>query len=270
MTLADIQQESLRVLEEFHSFCTGNGLAYSLAYGTLIGAIRHKGFIPWDDDIDVIMPRPDYEKLLNLYTNSNDFILLYPKKGVCSLGYARLCDISRTDVTSKSPWFTGKTGVWIDIFPIDAIPEDYDTATKKYLRCHKMYRTLLAKRRAQRYIESDSILTRLHGYMSLLIGNRNPTGYATEFDKYCKEIPYGSTSRVMDFASPIGTKVFTYAVEDMNEYIDLEFCGKTFRGAKNYDTMLRAQYGDYMQLPPAEQQVQGHSVHTYRWKHQDR
>ena len=62
LSLKEIQSQSLEVLQTVHEFCVAEGIQYSLAYGTLIGAIRHKGFIPWDDDIDIIMPRPDYER----------------------------------------------------------------------------------------------------------------------------------------------------------------------------------------------------------------
>ena len=80
LDLKDVQEISYEILKEFKDFCNTNGLRYYLAYGTLIGAIRHKGFIPWDDDIDVFMPRPDYEKLLQLYTDNANYQLYSPRK----------------------------------------------------------------------------------------------------------------------------------------------------------------------------------------------
>ena len=67
MALKEIQQVSLDILKDVHQFCINNGIHYSLCYGTLLGAIRHNGFIPWDDDIDIMMPRPDYDRFVNTY-----------------------------------------------------------------------------------------------------------------------------------------------------------------------------------------------------------
>ena len=76
----DIQKISYEILKEFKTFCEMHQLRYFMAYGTLLGAVRHEGFIPWDDDIDVFMPRPDYEKLLQLYTDNENYQLYSPRK----------------------------------------------------------------------------------------------------------------------------------------------------------------------------------------------
>ena len=67
LTLKELQQASLDILKDVHSFCEANQIQYSIAYGTLIGALRHKGFIPWDDDVDIVMPRPDFERFCKIY-----------------------------------------------------------------------------------------------------------------------------------------------------------------------------------------------------------
>lgn len=265
MTLSEIQDVSLSVLEEFSSFCESEGLRYSLAYGTLIGAVRHKGFIPWDDDIDVLMPRPDYERLLSLYKDGNGFTLLWPGKDGCSLQYARLCDVSRTRVRSKSPWHDGESGVWIDIFPIDAAPDDLAAAKKKYLKCHVMYRDLLARRRTLRYRDSRGVFSKIKYAFYRLCGRIHATEAAVRLDQFCKEIPYGSTSRVIDFAAPLYKKVFYYTPSDLEDYVRVDFCGKRFFAMKHYDTCLRVQYGDYLKLPPQSQRVPGHSFQNYLW-----
>ena len=96
MTLREVQLFGLEILKDVHHFCTLNGIRYSLAYGTLLGAIRHKGFIPWDDDIDIVMPRPDYEKFCKTFKSDAGYDIFSPVEGDCYLGYARVCDLKRT------------------------------------------------------------------------------------------------------------------------------------------------------------------------------
>ncbi len=266
MTLEDIQNVSLYVLKEFDAFCRKHGLRYSLAYGTLIGAIRHKGFIPWDDDVDVMMPRPDYERLIKEWEDIPGFILRYPKRGQCYLTYARLCDTLRTRVITKSPWLKNEgSGIWIDIFPIDAAPRDEKATRKKYFKCRHAYRKLLLRRRVKRYKSSHLLKDHLKYMFHRLLGRHSVGRRVEAFDALCKEITYGSTPRVIDFCSPLGRKVFTYPLQVLEKYTEVEFAGEKFMAVSDYDTALRNQYGDYMQLPPESQRNCGHRVHTYLW-----
>ena len=266
LTLQEVQAESLRVLMEFDAFCRDNSLEYSIAYGTLIGAIRHKGFIPWDDDIDVYMTRPQYEKFIHLYKDSKDFAMVYPGKDECTVCYGRLCDMSRTRVVSKSPWTSIDCGVWIDIFPVDAVPEDAEATRKKFLRCHRMYRRLLGKRRVQRYWSSGKFADKLKAIPTFLLNGSNPAGYAAKMDRYFTEFSYGSTPKVMVLSAPMGKRVVRNPIAEFGSYIDLPFEDKTVMAVAAYDSVLTNQFGDYMTPPPVDQQVRGHSVHTYTWR----
>lgn len=265
MTLGEIQDFSLVILDEFDAFCRKNNLRYTLAYGTLIGAIRHKGFIPWDDDVDVLMPRPDYDRLMEIYEDNKDYILLYPGKNNCSISYARLCDISRTRVISKSPFHNGENGVWIDIFPADAAPEDPKAAQKKFLKSHNMFMSALRRRRTIRYRNTKGLSAKLKYALNVLTGNTGATEFAVKMDAFCKEIPYGTTSVLSSFTAPKGKKLYTYKTGSFEEYMDTEFCGKTYMIVKDYDSCLRVQYGDYMQLPPESERTPLHDCHGYLW-----
>ena len=101
MTTTDIQQVSLDILKDVHSFCQKEGIKYSLAYGTLIGAIRHKGFIPWDDDVDIMMTRPEYERFIRAYKSSNGYELL-PEGKDSMIAMARVYDRQKTQVLMPS------------------------------------------------------------------------------------------------------------------------------------------------------------------------
>ena len=131
LTSKEIQQIGLSILKKFADYCEEHGLHYSLAYGTLLGAARHEGFIPWDDDVDVLMGREDYDKMIEYYNKGeriDGLSLLYPNETSDYLTpFAKLCD-DRTVAKEKST--KNKHGVWIDIFPVDKVPEDPNKALK--------------------------------------------------------------------------------------------------------------------------------------------
>jgi len=126
LTLSEIQTRSLAILQIVHNFCEKHGIKYSLAYGTLIGAVRHQGFIPWDDDIDIIMPRPDYERFVSMF-NAPGLGLLCEKDRKYYLNYCRVFDKVRTGCKTRLPVGKNDTGgVWIDVFPADGVSDDFD------------------------------------------------------------------------------------------------------------------------------------------------
>ena len=130
MTLREIQLFTLEILKVTHNFCVENNIKYSLSYGTLIGAVRHKGFIPWDDDVDIMMLRPDYDRFCQTFQAPGYQVVSRQTRKDCLISFARVCDIRETDVTSMEPWIRrqGNLGLWIDIFPIDSVTDDSDLA----------------------------------------------------------------------------------------------------------------------------------------------
>ena len=134
MKMEDIQKVALNILKQIASVCEREGFRYTLAYGTLIGAIRHKGFIPWDDDIDIQMPRPDYERFIryivehplpNLKTFNHKYVKGYP------LGISRIADM-RYKVEEKITKDHCDMGIFVDVYPIDGLANTYETAKKAY------------------------------------------------------------------------------------------------------------------------------------------
>lgn len=256
MTLREVQLFELDILKDVHEFCMANHINYSLAYGTLIGTIRHKGFIPWDDDIDIVMPRPDYDRFCRTYKSQAGYEIFSPIQGNSYLGNTRVCDFKKTWVLSI-PWCTkSPTGIWIDIFPMDGIAAHEDLK--------KVYRTLrkLQKQRMRTRLQIEALSKPLLLYQKLLIIMRNAlhgstdikhitdryeaiiTAEGYEHSTYC-----GNRSILIDFPKDKHPRSI------FDNYEPQEFEGHPFMIMSQYDTFLQAIYGDYMTPPPPEERV---------------
>lgn len=268
MSLKEIQQVSLEILSEVHEFCVSNGIKYTLQGGTLLGAIRHKGFIPWDDDIDIAMPRPDFEKFCELYLKSGKYKLFCSghSKESCYLAFARICEMQNTDVDcSEIPWTCVNTGIWIDVFPLDGANDNHKEANEVVKKIkslwEKQYRVRYARRRF-------SHVKGLTGKIKLLV--QKMLYYSTSPIKrhinMCKSIPYGDTSHYCNFSyCDYGMHEY-HRTDVLKETILHDFEGHKFCIMEGYDEALKEKYGNYMQLPPIEQRVRQHDANMHYWK----
>lgn len=262
----DIKEISLELLDDLHDFCQNNSIKYSLGYGTLIGAIRHKGFIPWDDDIDIMMPRPDFERFCALYKERNGHKLYAPSLKNTFITYGRLCDVKKTSVESPAPWNDDNTGVWIDIFPIDGTYDDEECNKKRFFIAKDMYEKQIMYRFAYKYKKVGGLRNIVIYLKKRIHGCKNVVSFAQYYDLFCKEIKYGETNHLTGISCPSYGKVLFYELEDFDKYICVPFEGKQYMIITGYDSVLRCQYGDYMQLPPESQRTPAHSAHKYYWK----
>ena len=261
MLLSDeIKAIQLEILSAIDAFCRQNVLRYSLAYGTLIGAVRHKGYIPWDDDIDLLMPRPDYDKFLETFHSEQCEVLDLSKSNVCVETFTKVCRKGTVMVDrelGRALW-----GVNVDIFPIDGAPEsgleDYFAAM-----CRKR-----------------EWISRLCPFYKVVGKNK-----LRWFVKYClKRLRYPRLGNCADVKSAINADLRTCRFEEsplagayfgddeirefmprewFETYSELEFEGKIFPVIAHYDDYLKRLYGDYMQLPPEEQRVTHHLYDVY-------
>ena len=266
MTLNEIKEVSLDILTEFHDFCSSHSLKYSLAGGTAIGAVRHQGFIPWDDDVDVCMPRQDYERFCAIYQGNADFELFAPQRGNSLIGYARLCEMRRTMAQPFVPCFKSESGIWIDVFPMDLANNDYD---KYYARQKSIYSVKLKldhRRDAMRILNKS---LGLKGNLHVLW--QKVTCPSATVEELVDEITRLSTAeeecctRLTNYHTVYREKEW-YLRKDFDDTIPVKFEGKEFRLMSGYDDYLRQIYGDYMELPPAEKRIPRHSRHQYLWK----
>lgn len=244
LTHSQIQARLLEILKDVDTFCRREGIRYSLAYGTLLGAVRHKGFIPWDDDIDLLMPRPDFERFVASYgRGGGPYRCLYGTRTKESDFVNFFAKVEDTATISREGGKYYRFGLNIDVFPVDGKPSDpaEQAAWEKRL-CRETHRMRLRYKPFFAAPPLAVMSAHMHGHSwwfahceALL------KTYPFETSEYCGAVSvvYNGTVEVFE------RKMF-------EEYTDLPFEDGTFRAFSAWDAFLRQQFGDYMQLPPED------------------
>lgn len=255
LTIEECQRVELDIMKKVHAFCCERNLRYLMAYGTLIGAVRHKGFIPWDNDMDIVMPRPDYEKLIDALKDRPLAGHLYLLHYTTDAGYhyqcARICD-SRTEVRpSYIREQPKRMGIWVDIFPIDAIQDNPAVQTLTNIRMG----ILKILQRSDIYALGDARGWK-HSVKRMLrraLPNKN-NAYQRKLDAIASKTAFGKS----DYAGNITEYDSTYCEyvpADFDSPMLLAFEDQRFFAPNRYDEILTFEYGDYMKLPPIEQRT---------------
>ena len=252
----------LGLLEEFDFICRSNNLKYSLCGGTMLGAIRHKGFIPWDDDVDIFMLRNEYEKFLKIFKKSRRKkyikVLNYFSKGYT----APFCKLVDTRTYSEENKRTEKLGVWIDLHVIDLMPTkniDFYSEIIRFLNEIRYYGS-------KSYFSKNSkrpISTAVKNFAKALIlpyKKRKPRNKIESFIKNNhgdKEISFSFGDKVK----------FWCELPNLNfeDLIEVKFETLTVSCIRNYDVYLKAKYNNYMEIPKPEDRVL-HDVKCCFWK----
>lgn len=268
LTLRDLQTYSLKIIQNVDKWCVANGVNYTLCGGSLIGAIRHKGFIPWDDDVDIAMPRPDYEKFVSGF-NHEGLICIAPELGNSLIPFARVCETKETLAVPYCPWCTIKDfGVGIDIFPWDGEPDDIHEF-KQHMGKIRNQNALLYQVRGSRLP-----LTLNLGFVricknvgkKILYGNKDLetllANLVTDIQKY----RFGETNYCGNFSCPTYGEKERSRTEVFSSFTRIPFEDCELSVISNYDEYLRDIFGDYMQLPPINARVPKHGDHKFYFK----
>lgn len=245
----------LEILKRVRDFCNQHGLQYYLSDGTLLGAIRHDGFIPWDDDIDIEMPRPDYNKLAEIFVDQPGLELVRPEDAKSRFHHIKICDTRTVKIESGVKYNNDYLGVDIDIFTIDGSPTDQEEYEQIRKEINKLYRQNSLIRCG--FIGSIKHRLKVAAYR-VLYGS--PDALIQKAVSLCEKYAYDSS----EYATRYGRYSLGYRVEKSCYTQALkEFEGEQFSIPAGYDTILKKIYGDYMQLPPEEERVTHHSNKVY-------
>ena len=265
--IEDVKSLQLEILYCIDEFCSKNGIDYSLAYGTLIGAIRHKGYIPWDDDIDIMMSRNDYERFISSFNGAFEHLtLLSPEIDTNYYApYANIFD-NRTLLTEGANGHLGqKVGVKIDIFPIDYVSADNDLYTQSIHKVDICNHIMYIKRLENIFQSDLRLIQVVKIYIQKLIYFFIPYSY---LQKKIRNIATNQINTCSDYVDNVVFNIYSkkctrFNKSIMTRYIRLPFENHYFSAIKEYDIVLRKIYGNYMQLPPEDMRIAHHNFKAY-------
>ncbi|MDE7107729.1 MAG: LicD family protein [Clostridiales bacterium] len=264
LSVNEVKARLLDILVYFKQVCDENDIQYSLAYGTLLGAVRHGGFIPWDDDVDVCMLRDDYERLIKILCDSKHdrFKLIYAgNEPTYYYNFAKIVDCETTVTEIGSKPITGY-GVFIDIFPLDNCPSD----RKKFNKLIKQIRRVSHFRSASVCNGSSPVMSSVKNAVRRAVAPfAKMFGFRHWLNKEEKKIrKYNDTNT--GYVACL-EECLSYS-EIMRKY-EITFDGRImfenmrFSCFSNYDKYLQGRYGNYMELPPESERVQRHGYKAY-------
>ena len=257
----------MEVLMEIDRICRKHGIQYFADSGTLLGAVRHKGFIPWDDDVDIMMPRPDYDKLIDyLYKNKLPNLTLFDRRMYKDYPYM----ISRVSDDRYILEFDNEKsigmGVFIDVYPIDGMGATLKEALKygkpnDYLSsfCFQATRDHYALEMTKSPIRK--LIKRPVFWFCKLVGK---DFFQNRIEKRLGKYDYETSEWVGDLIWLCGGEKEIFKREWLDNYIMVPFEQYEFRAPKEYDYVLKQLFGDYMQLPLEEDRIGHHYYRAYR------
>lgn len=268
LSLRENQLVSLNILNIIVNICEAEGFRYYLMYGTLIGAIRHKGLIPWDDDIDIMMPQNDYEKLLAfLQKNEIPNIKVFNSQSVKEYPYmiTRISDTRYIiDVENEQNY---GLGAFIDIYPFYGLGETKEEALSLGLKGDRLSSACYQATRLKYKVENTKkwyrkLLKFPLFLIAKLIGKNYFQKKLFELTKKCKE--YDSSKYVGCVVWLSGGKKDIFQRKWFEDSIDVEMEGRKYKVPAKYDDILTHIYGDYMKLPDEKDRVAHHGYKIYK------
>lgn len=252
--------------------CESNNIKYSLCGGTLLGAVRHQGIIPWDDDIDIMLLRSEYDKLKSALKKDKRYSIIYDTDEGSHYGHLKICD-KRTQMSYKSirEKELDELGVFIDIFPMDTVP-DNKIDTEDFFESIKFLRKSMINSINGGYYDSPIWYKRCAKRILRFKEYRETVkkGFTSNFWKnemLDQMVKYNDTeyNHVGNLMSQYGPKeVFPKSI--FNSYTNLDFDGYNFQVISQYDLYLTILYGDYMELPKMKNRIVKHSYYRPIWK----
>ena len=259
LSVKEYKERVLDILVKVDRICREQNYNYMICYGTLLGAVRHKGFIPWDDDIDIFMPRTDYYKLGEYIINHPELDLNYidiSNRKDTIYYCAKVCD-ANTIITQAAHFRPVKGyGAFIDVFPLDYLPDDEGKRNKYKARALYMQRLVEHSSHLRPYKGKNNKQTILI-YLGFYYAHLFNTGKMLE--KMHKNFQKNNHIQTNWVGVPFGTAFHAASFASRAEY---SFEGYHFYGPADFEDVLTTYYGDYMTIPPVEKRI-SHAVECY-------
>ena len=257
--LKELQKLETEILLDIDRVCRKNKIKYSIFAGTLIGAIRHKGFVPWDDDIDVILPREEYNRFIEVYSKEK----------------AKIFDVASSETNKEYPFpyvkiYNNTTiskeeknkeikdlGVFVDVFPLDNISTK--NKNKRLKKIDKAVKLTYMLSFDDSYYKQKPIYKRIIRSLLKIVGSRF---FIKRLTKMCIVENKNKCDEIGLLISGTGNKN-SWPREYFDSYIEVDFDGNKFFSIKEYDSLLRQRYGDYMKFPPKSDRIGHHYINAF-------
>lgn len=263
--MREISSEELRdlqmqILDYVDAFCKENDIKYTLSGGTLLGAVRHGGFIPWDDDMDIQMLRKEYNRFVALWNERNNhgnysLVCIESGNGIgCPFG--KVCDVRTITISGNEK----QTGVFVDVFPVDNVIDQHDFyhRHKKILRLYKKksivceYENLKAKR--------TGLLRRI--VLFVRKPNKDRFEIAKQINDIACQFEHVKCDHVFEMIAGAKCKA-PMPITVFDDYCEIGFENRKYMSVKDVDLYLTQTFGNYRELPPKEKQVKTHDFIPY-------
>lgn len=256
--LDDIKIIELQILIDIHQFCESHNITYYLGYGTLLGAKRHSGFIPWDDDIDILMPRAEYERFINLYS-SECYEVAVVGKNDYYYPYAKVFD-THTKLLENS-LVQLDLGIYVDVFPLDGVSNNL--LLRKIQNLEILFLKRLLTHKYSPYNRKRNVIKKmLLPIVKFVLSPISCQYLGYKLDQVSKRYSY-EESEMVGCLTEDAEKDIVFNKNIFNPSSSIPFERHVFFAPHDIEKYLTLLYGDYMVLPPIEKRTNTHSFKAY-------
>ena len=249
-----LKNTEIELMQIVDRVCKENNLCYYLAFGTLLGCIRHKCFIPWDDDVDIFMPRNDYELFIKKFNSDCAYLVTNDINNKYTYPFAKVCDKRTILKEVDNP--TSTLGVYIDVFPLDGLPSD-DYVKNKHLKRIYRYKNMLIHKYSSMKRKRSFIKNIAMFFYKIIFAPISYSYLVNKISTLSKKYAYDESEDVS--CAVWGYEFKTFKKSWFGSKREESFEGVNFKVPCEAELVLKSLYGNYMELPPIEKQVSNHN-----------